>query len=358
MRPQSQSTPWATLLFALLGLVWCGYVAFPTANPAPCVTSGCALFRDSKFAGISLWWVGGAYFFLLTVLCLKGSRSVARILAMLALFADAILLVIMLLTAPCFECLVVAAIMALCYYSLKPTQDGWFAGVEVSPSLLLPVWFGLFLGNSVLAVNEQFPLQPIGNVRNAEVRIYFAPSCRACREAVSSPLGATMELYPVLEREEDFDSFLRLIAMLKDNVPLNEAIMRSINEAEPVPSVSLYERMVLTVQLLRNKAALLRQGIHGLPLIQANGWKVEKPSASGGQAGSSGRSRANAATPPPQPRNPEVPQVPPLSETPPEGSAAGFTAPDHLQPGNGTALPDFLADPDALEQCGDSRPCD
>ena len=82
--------PWSTLVFALLGLFWCGFVAFPTANPPPCLTSGCALFRYGRVAGLSLWWVGGAHFFLLTILCLRGNRILARGLAMVALFVDVI----------------------------------------------------------------------------------------------------------------------------------------------------------------------------------------------------------------------------------------------------------------------------
>jgi hypothetical protein len=361
MRSQANPTPWATLFFALLGLIWCGYIAFPTGNPAPCATSGCALFRDYKLAGVSLWWIGGAYFFLLAVLCLRGNRHAARILAMLALFADALLLLLMFFTAPCFDCLVVAVIIALCYYSLqKPAPDVWFTDMGVRPSLLLPVWLGLFLGNAVLAANEQMPLYTLGNTRTSEVRIYFSPSCKACREAVSS-LGNAATLYPVLESEQDFDSIIRLSALLKVNVPVQEAILHSINENGPVPVLAFYERAILRLQLLRNKAHLLRQGFRAVPLVQINGWPGEKAS-----------SLENATPPPPDtisaPVSPALPQEQTPPDTPtllPEASSAphegrGFAMPDHLQPTDNSSLLELLGDPDALEQCGGNRdePCD
>lgn len=358
MRSQTNSTPWVTFFFALLGLIWCGYVAFPTSNPMPCATSGCALFRDSKFAGISLWWVGGAYFFLLAVLCLKGNRHLARMLAMLALFVDAVLLIIMFLTAPCFDCLVVAAIMGLCYYSLKPASNGWFAGVNTAPSLLLSVWFGLFLGNSVLAAHEQFPLHAIGNTRSSEVRLYFSPSCKACREAINS-LGNTATLYPIMENERDFDAIIRLSAMLKTNVPVHEAILRSIDESEPVPPLSFYERTVLALQLLRNKASLLRQGFRALPLVQVNGWPGETPSSLEKPATPAAQKKAEPALPAqPQTRSQE-PLRTDVSALPYE-EGAGSAEPGYQQSFNNGSTPDFLADPDALEQCGghNAKPCD
>lgn len=350
MRSHARSPLWSTLFFALLGLIWCGYIAFPTANPAPCASSGCALFRDSRLAGISLWWIGGAYFFLLAVLCLRGNRAAARLMAMLALLADAALLVVMFLTAPCFDCLVVAALMGCCYYSLRqqPETSGMFK-VEASHSLLLPVWFGLFLGNAVLAVNERLPLYALGNTRSSEVRIYFSPSCSACREALLA-LGNTASLLPVEEQEGDFEAILRLRELLKTGTPLREALARSLNEAEPVPSVPVAERALLAVQLVRNKAALLRQGFRAVPLIQINGMPGYTPH------------RIDRPNPPP--RNGAaraLPGDPVYHVPPPDGDFEPRlpTAPAPDAPA-GIPLPDFLQGADSLRQCGGAtaEPCD
>ena len=352
MRSQAKSTPWPTLFFALLGLIWCGYVAFPTATPLPCSTSGCALFRDSKFAGVSLWWAGGAYFFLLTVLCLRGNRHLARPLAGLALFLDAILLIIMFLTAPCFDCLVVAALMGLCYYTLRSSAngDGWFTGNEATHSLLLPVWFGLFLGNSVLAANEQLPLYSLGNKRSTEISVYFSPSCPACREAILS-LGNAAVLYPVAESAGDTESIIRFAALLESNVPIQLALERCLNPDEPLPYLPFYETGLLRMQLLRNKAALLRQGFRALPLIQVNG-----------MPGHPNTPLNNGAAK--QLSSSDVPvQARPSESLPGQTSPApGEDLESWSRQGSGSpeGLPDFLQDPGDLRQCGgeNAEPCE
>jgi hypothetical protein len=355
MRSQAHSVPWLTLLFALLGLAWCGYMAFPTATPPPCATSGCALFRDTRFAGLSLWAVGGGYFFVLSVLCLRGKRRLARLFSLLALFLDAVLLLIMFVTAPCFDCLVVAALIGLGYYSLLGSAEGWFQE-EAKSSVLLPVWFGLFLGNAVLAGNEMLPTHSINGANNAEIRMYFSPTCPACREALVS-LGDRAELYPVLEGEADMEPLLRLEALLKARVPMREAVERCLDPAEPVPSLALYQRLLLELQLVRNKAALMRQGYRALPLIQMNGVRGQKstslerrhaPARPGESAPGSGNGAAAPAGSASEAERENFlfdPRVPP-----PEHSGAPAPARED------SGLPDFLLGPGPLQKCGGDNP--
>ena len=360
MRSQSRSIPVSTLFFALLGLIWCGYVAFPTATPAPCATSGCTLFRDAKFAGLSLWWVGGAYFFLLAILCLRGSRHLARHLALLALFLDSILLVIMFLTAPCFDCLVVAAIMGCCYFTVRhasSSADGWFTSEELRPSVLLPIWFGLFLGNAVLAANEQLPLYSVGNKTSNEISVYFSPSCPACREALLS-VGASAALYPVDEGPGDVDSIIIFISLLEAKVPIAQALERSLDPKEEVPDLSLLERAQLGMRLLRNKASLLRHGFRSLPLIQINGMPGHKPTAMDGSTRPRRAQSAPAAAPQAPYSDPQT-----GSYLPPDVSAP-ISRHDAPPPSRGVSggdmLPEFLQAPGELRRCGGdtAEPCD
>ncbi len=334
-----------------MGLAWCGYIAFPTGSPAPCLTSGCALFRDSRVAGISLWWIGGAYFFLLTIICLRGLRGTARIFARIALFLDCLLLLVMFLTSPCVDCLVVAVFFALTFFSLRPKGgDNWNAETP-SPSLLLPIWFGLFLGNAALALNEYVPQWAIRNEQNTETRIYFAPSCPACRDALVT-YGNIAALYPVEEKPGDLEAVIRLEHLLKTGVPMRTALTRSLDTAEPLPPISETERIVYSVLLLRNKAAVLRQGFKALPLIQVNGMPA------------GAHPPAESATPPPamHEEHEEMPDAaapaqPAVSAPLPEAAplpAPASSAPAPQNPTTGV-LPDGEADRNAAGQTTQPR---
>ncbi|MDR2668875.1 MAG: hypothetical protein LBC14_02835, partial [Desulfovibrio sp.] len=322
--------------FTLLGLGWCGWMAFPTSVPPVCTTSGCALFRDGMIGGVSLWWVGGGYFFLMALLSLRGKRVAARLLAMSALAADSVLLFIMFFTAPCLDCLVVAVFIGLVYYSLRGVPDGWFL-MPSGPSLLLPVWLGLFLGNSVLAADEMLPRHILGD-KNADVSIFFSPSCPACRAALAS-IGSAAALYPVAEEPDDTDRIIKFASFLRDGLSAGDAAERSIDPAQAVPEYSLFNRAVLTVQLLRNKSALLRQGVRSLPLIRISGMpgfgatSLEKR---GGKSEEEGR-------PPATTGRGETPAAPPAVTQSPSQPP---------QDGDGRLQPDFLRDLDNLGRCG------
>jgi hypothetical protein len=134
-----------------------------------------------------------------------------------------------------------------------------------------------------------------------------------------------------MENEQDFDAIIRLAALLKVNMPVHEAVLHSINENEPAPTLAPHERAILWLQLLRNKAHLLRQGFRALPLVQVNGWPGERPSAPVSPALSQEQG---------------TPRIHPMHHA--EESSANLP------------LPDFLANPDALEQCTGDRaePCD
>jgi hypothetical protein len=292
---QSASIPWGVLLYSLLGLAWCGYVAFPAGADAPsglCATSGCLFLRDFSVAGVSPWWVGGAYFFFLAFFCLRGAWRLVWILSRLALFLDALLLLLMFFTGPCVNCLVAGVFFGLTAFAARPAPGGWFLEAPSQP-LLLMLWLGLFLGNAVLALDESLPHLAMGNPARKEVRLFFSPSCPACREALTA-IGPEAALYPVYEREGDLEAILRLSLLLDAHVPMAEAVARFRDSREILPELTLPRRLMLEAQLLRNKVLLLRQGADSLPLIQINGLpgaasrgqgRPGEPGAGGGVSG-------------------------------------------------------------------------
>ncbi|MDR2077058.1 MAG: hypothetical protein LBP61_09060 [Desulfovibrio sp.] len=282
---QPVSIPWGVLFYALLGLAWCGYVAFPAGSDASglCATSGCLLLRDLMVAGISPWWVGGVYFFLLAVFCLRGAWRLVWLLSRLALLLDAFLLLLMFFTGPCVNCLVAGIFFGLTAFAARPTPGGWFLETPPQP-LLLAFWLGLFLGNVVLAFNESLPHLTLGNSARKEARLFFSPSCPACRDALAA-LGPDVALYPIREQEGDLEAILRLSVLLDAQTPMAEAVARCRDPGEPLPELSLLRGLWLRIQLLRNKSLILRQGVDSLPLIQINGLPGVVPAGEKAQSG-------------------------------------------------------------------------
>jgi hypothetical protein len=152
---------------------------------------------------------------------------------------------------------------------LRPTQEGWFVGTP-GQLILLPIWFGLLLANLASVGNEALPRWALANAENTTMRLYFAPSCKYCREALLA-WGHTAALYPVAETEDDPDAIRKLEALLLQKVPMAEALERCRDPKEPLPAIGPFERGLLSVRLLRNRAAVLKQGFTALPLIEING---------------------------------------------------------------------------------------
>ena len=278
LRHNSLTPPWSALLFALMGLLWCGYVVFPSGTQEPCVMSGCAISKELMFGGLSLWWVGGAYFFFLMIICLRGKRHIAWRLAQVALVLDSLLLLVMFFTGPCSDCLVVALFFFLTARALRPTVSGGYAGSDAPVHFaMFPLWIGLFLGNVVTAGNEAIPHWSIGKETSQNVRLYFSPSCPACRDAVIA-LGDTVTLFPVAKEQGDFDAIVRFYSNVNQGMPAAESLRQAMAEDAPVPRLPLTDRFLLHIQLFRNKTAVMRHGAtQPMPLILINGmpssWK-------------------------------------------------------------------------------------
>ncbi|MBR3880681.1 MAG: hypothetical protein IKJ34_03690 [Mailhella sp.] len=86
-------------LVSLSGLLFCLWVML-SGGEALCLTDGCSLFQDFRLAGISLWQGGVVLFGLLLLTAVLRFSRLGLVLAGLALVADALLLGVMLFTAP------------------------------------------------------------------------------------------------------------------------------------------------------------------------------------------------------------------------------------------------------------------
>lgn len=256
------------LFLAILGGAFCIWSASGNALNF-CITTGCALFQDINIAGISLWWYGVAGFGLLAFMSMSGRPWLGVLVAGIFLLVDTILLLLMSLTAPCVGCLFVALIFALCYLAFR--RNGG-RREQPSRSWLLAVWGVLFVVNLGLTLRMEVAPWAMSGPQEAAVRVYFSPSCSACREAVISLSGRlNTAFYPVAENDEDVTT----IAAMQVALGTGASIADAINTVKP-PTGTLWVRynpdmLLLHFRLLRNKAHVLTSGSHTVPFIECQG---------------------------------------------------------------------------------------
>lgn len=282
----SQRLPvsWLCVCLALAGAAYCviqvlpalaplaglGAETAPLAVEIPCPGSGCTLFQDFTVYGISLWWAGVAYFVFMAILCLKKVHGFAMFAATAALIADAALIVVMLFTAACVACLGVAAIMGLLFLALRRHVTARVMPAP-GPSLVFLAWAGLFIAAASSAATELMEPWDIAHGTPAEAtherRVYFAPSCPACRDAVTVFAGSATFI-PVAEKASDYAAIRAMHEEIKKGKTMVEAL-RASDAAKDEP-FSL-ETVSFRLRLLRNKAEVLKLGFDKLPLIMING---------------------------------------------------------------------------------------
>ena len=257
---------WSGVFIALLGAVFCGFQAGLLGESLPCPSAGCYLFRDMTVGGYSLWWAGLAAFSVLALCCLRRLRGMALFLATLGLSFDIALLLFMLGTAPCVSCLGAALLLGLFFLALRRSPDP--RQRTRGTSYLFLVWAMLFLANGAAALNESVGEWVLYGAEQTDRRIYFSPSCPACRDALISFAGKAA-FVPVAERDGDAQAIARMRQALADGLSLEQALAGSFSG--PEPKDSLLQTALMHLRLTRNKARVLSLGFTKVPLIMLNG---------------------------------------------------------------------------------------
>lgn len=274
-----RSFPAASAAVCLAGLLFCLWVLL-TGGEALCLTDGCRLFQDFRLAGVSLWQAGSVFFSLLLALCLLHFVRAALLCAALALAADTFLLGVMLFTAPCANCLLVALLTACAFLSLSK------AAGSPTPlrSPLLLVWALCFVFNlGGLLRDSAEPWSPLpAQSEAASVHIYFSPSCRACLTLVEQAEripGARW--FPVAEDSRDIWLVRAMAEALNAGSSLPDAIEKARAavpgladfEAAPGWRIGLLkpDMLLLQFRLWKNHACVLTSGSDRLPFLQYMG---------------------------------------------------------------------------------------
>ena len=270
---------------ALAGILFSLWNALGDAS-ALCVTEGCSLFSTYTLAGVSLWWAGVAGFGLLLLLAIPGLAAAGMVCAGLGLVLDCLLLLVMLFTAPCFNCLIIGLLLALTFVSYRAAaRRDQRRRADGSLSPLLTVWILLFIVDVGCLARESldpWALVEPSDGSEAAVRVYFSPSCAACVSLVRSydeARSGSAAWYPVAENERDLMIIADMRRRMAEDGPEGGASLAAALDASlaaaPVrtaPSAQLSPgALLLQFRLWRNAARVLDAGSDRLPFVEFHG---------------------------------------------------------------------------------------
>ena len=260
------------LAAALLGMLFCIWTALGN-EVAFCVTAGCSLYQDLVIGGLSMWWIGTAAFGVLACLALLGAVPAGHFLAGLTLLGDIFLLLLMALTSPCVSCLVVACFFALTYWLFRRALHRDDRRPQ-ERSLLLCAWLVLFVVNAGQVVRMQGEVWSISeNSDQATVRMFFSPSCSACREGIGILSGSVgVAFCPVAENDAEGARVERMLLLLEEGKTRKEAVAACQNVEEPGPWAFLHPgQWGLRLRLQRNRAHIFNAGSRTVPFFEYHG---------------------------------------------------------------------------------------
>lgn len=274
IRHKQKNIPWLGIGIAIIGILFCLYSS-SNEGKFLCITSGCALNKDFTIAGISAWRVGGVAFAVYVVSSLILGKKAALPLATLYLIGDSFFLLLMGLTLPCVPCLIAGLLFAL-LFSASNIPDKSRPNREKFP-LSLGIWGILFVLNLILVFKEYAEPAPMFGTPEAPIKVYFSPSCPACKDAVSryakAAQAGTVALYPVAESDQD----MLIIATMQKEADSGASPETALAKALEHPIASLPFRFQTLIQYWRlwaNKAMTFSLGNGQVPLIIYNGLPV------------------------------------------------------------------------------------
>lgn len=272
----------APLWLSILGVVFCVWIALGNEVNF-CVTTGCTLYYDVTFFGISLWWIGCSAFIILAALAIAGNSLAGYWISGCFLLGDLGFLGLMSITAPCVSCLTVALFFAVCFILFKRAwlHQLYAGGLRhnyrnpfFKSSIILWVWTLLFVINVGAVMRAQFDIWPIlDESEDPQIKMFFSPSCHWCREGINVLSGnVNVAFYPVADNNADIYRIEKMINLLNDGMSLADALNQSLDVNEPGFIESLYPHiLLLRLRLIINKAHIFAAGSESVPFFETKG---------------------------------------------------------------------------------------
>jgi hypothetical protein len=245
-------------MLLLFGLLLCLGSVFGLTE-ALCLTKGCQLYQGYDFLGLSLHIWGAAAFGAALVLLIYRPGFYRRFLH-LCLWAEIILLAGQVIYLPCSECLLVGLIWGL------------LALLEMRERISVKIWSVVFLMALVLMGKDLLYPWPVYGHADAAVKVYFSPSCKACRGEIEKLLaGGEVDLnrvafFPVALKARDYERVEIFQSVLNQTLSLDEAFQACWSGAVHAPE-GWPNSLMVRFGLMRNRMILSRMGVNKIPLV-------------------------------------------------------------------------------------------
>jgi hypothetical protein len=248
---------------AMVGFFFCLLSALGITDTF-CLTQGCEVYKGYTVAGVSFYWIGAAVFLVLGLISLwPGAYGLLAILTGIVLVGDFVFLIIQFLLWPCTNCMVVALLLG---------SFAWILAGHVRSGLriLCMVWLLLFSANILHLAKDSISPWPVLGQNNAEIQVFFSPTCPACRQVVEyflrhPELANYVVFYPLAKNEDDRQRIKLLVQNLKQGMPAAQAF--AIHWQTLARHDKLNQDWIITFNLWRNQLHLAKKGATQVPLV-------------------------------------------------------------------------------------------
>ncbi|MBW1952075.1 MAG: hypothetical protein JRI50_10725 [Deltaproteobacteria bacterium] len=245
-------------LLLLTGLVVC-LASIWGLTETLCITKGCQVYQSYHFLGLSFYAWGAAAFGagLVLLVCNAGYY---RVFIYGCLLVEIVLLAYQVIYLPCSECLLVGLLW------------GSLGFLAIKERISLTLWSALFLAALVILGKEMVAPWPVYGHTDAPVKVYFSPTCPACKEEIGKLLSGgeadwnRVAFCPVAMSEEDCKRLCGMKFVLDRTLNLAQAFQACWSGNAEV-RLGWEEWLKLRLGLIKNRIVLARMGADKIPLV-------------------------------------------------------------------------------------------
>lgn len=242
-----------------------------------CTTSGCAMAGEYEVMGISLYWFGFLGFLVFSGLLFFGNSLILLAYISFVLFVDAILLIVLAFISPCLSCMVVGLFFALLWMGTVYYAE-FSRSVKAGLTPIMLIWFMFFSGNTINIAGEFMGPVPVYGEKNADIHVFFSPSCPACKEMVAEVVESSKEslaLYPVKIAPEDIKGVCAFKCVYGDSNDIGQAL-NACYSMDCEEDTSFFANLRLQFITWRNQSFLANMGQKSVPVMVTNQMVVKK----------------------------------------------------------------------------------